>query len=85
MSVEKCDPQKVINHIHRIAGQVQAIEKMYQQKRDCSQIVQQVVAARSSLGSLAKLILADEVNGCLPSAESQKDVNKLMAQLIDIS
>ena len=80
-----CDPQKVINHTHRIAGQIEAVEKMYRDKRPCSEIIQQIVAARSSLGSLAKQILSDEVNGCLPSESSSASVNKLVSQLIDIS
>ena len=80
-----CDPQKIINHARRIAGQVQSIEKMYQEKRPCGEIIQQVIAARSSLGSLAKQLLSDEMNGCLPKSESQASLNKLVSQLIDIT
>lgn len=83
--MNKCEPQKVINHTHRIAGQISAIEKMYVEKRDCLDIVQQIIAARSSLGSLAKQILSDEVNGCLPSKSKSANINKLVSELVDIS
>jgi len=85
MQNDKCDPKRAIDHTHRIAGQITAIERMYQDKRPCADIVQQIVAARSSLGSLAKLILSDEVSGCLPSSDKNDSIKKLLSELVDLS
>ena len=59
-----CDPKKIILQLHRIEGQVRAIEKMYNDKRDIEEIVRVVQAARSSLDSVTRLLVNDKVSGC---------------------
>lgn len=61
---ENCDPKKIILQLHRIEGQVRAIEKMYDEKRDIEEIVRVAQAARSSLDSVIRLLVQDKVSGC---------------------
>ena len=66
--MKKSDPlqstDKVSAHLNRIKGQEEGIAKMYQEGRDCIEIVQQVAAARNALGRVAKDLLSGEASKC---------------------
>ena len=51
--------------INRIQGQIKAVGRMYENGEDCASIVQQVQAARSALGKVAGILLADEAKRCV--------------------
>lgn len=54
----------VLVQLKRIKGQLEGIIAMYEQKDACVDIVRQVIAARSSLGSVARKLLSGEANRC---------------------
>lgn len=82
MQKRKCQPEVIVSQLHRIEGQVRAIEKMYKEKRNIEDIICQVKAARASLNSMTKLLVDDKVNGCY---DGNKVVNKKeLARLIDV-
>ena len=52
---------------------------MYEKKRGCVEIVQQVQAARAALGKLASVLLSDEAKRCAEAGDVkqlEKIVNK---------
>lgn len=55
---------KVLTQLKRIRGQIDGVIKMYEDERTCVDIVRQVIAARSSLGSVAKSLLTSEASRC---------------------
>lgn len=55
---------KVGTHLNRIRGQVEGVAKMYAEERDCLEIVQQIMAVRSSLGRVARELLSGEASRC---------------------
>ena len=68
-----------LHRINRIEGQIAGIKKMYQSRRACVEIVQQVQAARAALGKLASTLLSDEAKRCADAGdlkELEKIVNK---------
>ena len=81
----KCDNKGYTDRIHRIAGQINALEHMFEEQRSAQEIVQQIVAARASLSSLAKFIVDAEVKGCLPHDSSSEPVAKLVDSLFKVS
>lgn len=81
----KCDNKDFLDRVHKISGQIAALEKMYDDKRTAQEIVQQIVAVRSSLSSLAKLVVEAEVKGCLPSDQASTPVAQLVDTLFRIS
>lgn len=85
MEYMKCDNKDFLDRIHRIKGQVAALETMYDEKRSAQDIVQQIVAVRASLSSVAKLIVEAEVKGCLPSDTSATPVAKLVDTLFKVA
>jgi len=71
----------VVKQLHRIKGQVVGIERMYQDKRGCADIVYQIMAVKSSLDSVAKELLTNEVVVC--SREGNlKEIERLMKELV---
>lgn len=69
---------KALTQLKRIRGQLDGIIKMYESERTCIDIVRQVVAARSSLGSVAKFLLSNEATRCSKERkpEELKDILK---------
>ena len=80
---KKCNPTKITNRLHRIEGQVRSIEKMYNEKRDIKEIVSVVMAARASLDSVTRLLVADKVNGCYDKQKivKREQLEKLISVL----
>ncbi|MBD2082144.1 metal-sensitive transcriptional regulator [Leptolyngbya sp. FACHB-17] len=60
--------QQVLNRLARIKGHVEAISKMVESDRPCSDVVTQVIAVRSALNKVAQIILLDHVEHCLIEA-----------------
>lgn len=75
---------KTISGLKRIRGQVDGIIKMYEDKRECSDVVMQIAAVRAALGSVGKSLLTDEAIVCSQSRKHDK-LDKLLKQLFDIS
>ncbi|OGD62951.1 hypothetical protein A2160_04265 [Candidatus Beckwithbacteria bacterium RBG_13_42_9] len=77
----KSQKSKVRDRLRRISGQIQGIEKMVADNKDCLQVVQQVVAARNALGKVATIILTQE--SCkLSKQKSTKKFEKIINNLI---
>lgn len=55
---------KVLTQLKRIRGQLDGIIKMYEDERACVDIVRQVIAARGSLGTVARELLTGEASRC---------------------
>ena len=63
------------SRIHRLVGQIQGIEKMLDENRNCQEVVQQLMAARASLEKICISILQDETSSCFVGKKVSK--NKL--------
>jgi CsoR family transcriptional regulator, copper-sensing transcriptional repressor len=58
------DKDSLIKRLHRIEGQVRGIEKMVDEERSCIEILTQVGAVSTALGSLSVKLLEDHVRHC---------------------
>lgn len=65
--------KQIANRLSRIIGQLQAIKRMTEEKRECGEILIQMSAARSALESASKIILQDHINTCLRNAIERND------------
>lgn len=86
----QCDNKEIINQFNRSHGQVASIGKMIEAGRSCSEIMQQIVAARASMTKLGLLLLEAEAKGCIGniSNDPEKRVQELeraVAELFKIS
>lgn len=55
---------KTVHQLRRIRGQIDGIVRMYEDDTACIDVVRQVVAARNSLGRVARDLLSDEATKC---------------------
>ncbi|HCJ56488.1 Copper-sensing transcriptional repressor CsoR [bioreactor metagenome] len=65
--------KQIINRMSRIIGHAEAIKRMLEEGRDCSEVLIQIAAVRSALNSAGKLILEDHINHCVLEAIENKD------------
>ena len=70
----------ILSRLHRINGQIKAIERMYQSNRfTCIDIVTQIQSAKVGLSKVAQMLLSDEAKRCTDKGdlkELEKIVNK---------
>ena len=74
------DAQKL--RVHRIVGQLNAIERMLAEDRDCSEILMQLVSARKALKSLAETLIHSHLHHCIESAQTQTEGKKKLHDLL---
>lgn len=55
----------LVNRLKRIEGQIRGIESMIENDAYCADVLTQVVAARSALGSFSKVLLANHIKSCV--------------------
>ncbi len=67
--------------LKRIQGQTKGLVRMYEEERDCLEIVQQIVAVRNSLGTVARKMLSGEAVRC--SREQRvEDLEKILKEIL---
>ncbi len=81
------EQRKHQQHLNRIIGQLQGIQKMMGENKECAQVINQIQAARASLASLGEALIADEAACCidLPPAERDKTLRALVRNLFKLS
>lgn len=75
----------VINRLSRAIGHLEAVKKMAEDGRDCSEILIQLAAVKSAINNTGKLILKDHINHCVVHAIEDNDAKVLdeLAEAID--
>ncbi|NLU24859.1 MAG: metal-sensing transcriptional repressor [Clostridiales bacterium] len=69
--------QAVINRLSRAIGHMEAIKKMVQEDRDCSEVLIQLAAVKSAVNNIAKIVLQDHIQHCVVDAIETGDKNVL--------
>lgn len=76
---------KIVNRLNRVEGQIKGVKGMYRERRNCMDMVQQIAAARAALARVGRDLLTDEASQCAKSPRRQKDFDKVIKSLFDIS
>lgn len=63
----------VTNRLARTIGHLEAVKKMVEDGRDCSEVLVQLAAVRSALNAVSRLILKDHIEHCVVDAVEQHD------------
>ena len=69
--------QQVLNRISRAAGHLNAIGRMIEEGRDCSDVLIQLAAVRSAINNVGKIIISDHMEHCVAQALEQGDRSAL--------
>ena len=65
--------QAVLNRLSKAIGHLESVRRMVQDGRDCSEVLIQLAAVRSALGSVSRIILKDHIQHCVVDAVEAHD------------
>ena len=63
----------VINRLSKAIGHLEAVKKMVEDGRDCSEVLIQLVAVRSAINNAGKVLLKDHIDHCIVDAVEEGD------------
>lgn len=69
--------------INRIIGQLKGISRMVDEKRDCSEVLQQVSAIKKAIDGLSKEIVVSNMCQFLPEKDLER-VEKMIERAINL-
>ena len=77
--------QLVLNRMARAIGHMEAVRRMVEEGRDCSEVLVQIAAVRAAINNVGKVILQDHIQHCLVEAVERDDEQALddLCQAID--
>lgn len=67
------ETKAVLNRISRASGHLNAVKKMIENGRDCSEVLIQLSAVRAEITNVSKIILKDHIDGCIVNAVKNND------------
>lgn len=75
----------VINRLSRAIGHLEAVKRMVEEDRDCSEVLIQISAVRSAINNIGKIILEDHIEHCVVEAveNNNKEVLDKLNEAID--
>ena len=73
-----------LNRMARAIGHMNAVKKMIEDGRDCSDVLIQLSAIRSEITNLSKVILKDHVDHCIVDAVRENDDRAIEALKVAI-
>lgn len=69
--------QMVLNRMSRAIGHMEAVKRMGEDGRDCSEVLIQIAAVRSAINNIGKIILEDHISHCIVDAVEHDDKKAL--------
>ena len=67
------EKKKIINRFNRIKGQIEAITRMIEEDKDCTEIFNQIKSVKSSLNGASEDFLKSHLNKCLLDNPHDRD------------
>lgn len=64
--------KKIVNRLKRAEGQAKAVRKMYEEDKDCLQIIQQITATKAALNKVATKLLEEELQSCYQGSKDDR-------------
>ncbi|MBR2337426.1 MAG: metal-sensing transcriptional repressor [Clostridia bacterium] len=63
----------VLNRVSRAIGHLNAVKRMIEEERDCSEVLIQLSAIKAEIVNVSKVILKDHVDHCIVDAIKAND------------
>lgn len=74
--------KQVLARMSKAIGHMEAIKRMIENGRDCSEVLVQIAAVKSAINNVGKIILEDHINHCVVDAVETGD-DKVLEDLSD--
>jgi DNA-binding FrmR family transcriptional regulator len=79
------EKQKLINRVRRIRGQMDGIERMLEEEKGCSEVMQTIAGARGAINGLMGEVIEDHIKMHLAAEGlTQQERDEGAAELIDV-
>ena len=69
------------HRLAKIAGQVEGIRRMVADRRRCTQVLDQLAAARAALDAVATILVVDEVRGTVAEPAAAAELANAVARI----
>lgn len=73
----------ISKRVNRLVGQLRGIEKMVMDKRDCSEVLQQISAVKKAIDGLSKEIVISDICRLIPQEDTKK-VSEMVERAINL-
>jgi DNA-binding FrmR family transcriptional regulator len=73
-----------IARVRKIAGQLNAVERMLTEHCDCAEVLTQLVSARKAIKSLSEKLIHSHVEHCIEHAESPQESRRKLRDLLTV-
>jgi DNA-binding FrmR family transcriptional regulator len=70
--------------VRKVVGQLNAVERMLDEDRDCAEILTQIVSARRGLKSLAEKLIHSHMHHCIEEARSPAEGKRKLRELLTV-
>lgn len=70
-----CD-QQILNRLKRAEGQIRGIQKMITDGKECSEIIPQLNAVKSSVDRIKGIMVAENLKDCLENPANDKETQE---------
>lgn len=70
------------SRINRLVGQIEGIRRMINSNRDCTDVAQQILAAREALSKIGLLVLKEGI--CTTKPQSNSRVEEILTRVFRI-
>jgi len=75
--------KEVLDRLSRIEGHVHGVRKMVEEERGCPDVLLQIMAIRTALNKVGRIVLEDHVETCLTSAVKQGKAERYISDLTE--
>ncbi len=70
--------------VRKVVGQLNSVERMLEEDRDCTEILTQIVSARRGLKSLAERLIHSHTQHCIEGAQSRAEGRQKLRALLTV-
>lgn len=70
------DKKKLLNRVRRLRGQIEAVERLLEEEKDCAEILQQIAACRGSVNALMSEVLEGHIRFHLVERKDSRERHK---------
>lgn len=67
------EKKKIVDRMSRAIGHMEAVKRMIEEDRDCSEVLIQIAAVRTAINNVGKIILKGHINHCVVDAVETGD------------
>lgn len=79
------ETKQIVNRLSRAGGQIQGIQKMIHEGKDCMDVMTQLSAVRSSIDRVMGMVVANNLKDCVENPENDPAIqSKKLEQAINM-